>query len=87
MHIKKRSDQIGRSVEVFILVQGWPLADYSGKNLASVSGFGLGVISDTTTIVTSELSNITTTGMISYSCSPIGNFNTNLLSPPCSVGI
>ena len=35
------------------------------KNLASVSGFGFGVTSDTTTIVISELANITTTGMTS----------------------
>gem|GEM_PF-4040540 len=35
------------------------------KNLANVSGFGLGVTIETTTMVISELKNITTTGMIS----------------------
>lgn len=39
------------------------------KNLANVSGLGFGVTHETTTVVTRQLSTITSTGMISY-CSP-----------------
>lgn len=46
-------------------VPAWPPDIDQLKNRASVSSLGLGVISDTTIIVINELSNITTTGMIS----------------------
>lgn len=55
---------------------------FQSKNLASVSGLGLGVTTETTTIVTSELSTMTTTGMISNAESPSGTSIRNARRPP-----